>query len=88
MTEKHACTADLDSNVVLQSRRIDLCLYGASFDLVLHSIEEKLLSQEVEVVLLNALRNVGLEVKQVEIRLIVDHLAVDCWHRRECSCDM
>jgi len=62
------------------ARCIDVRLNASSLDLVLHSVEEELPAQEVEQFSLNTRRDVWLEVKKVEIRLVIDPLAFACWH--------
>lgn len=73
---------------ILQSGRVDLRFRRSALDLVLHSVKEKAASEKFEVFVLDASRNVGLEVQQVEIGLIVNYLAFGRGNRGESLQDM
>ena len=54
---------------------VDCCFDGASFDGVLDAVEEELAAEEGEEVAFDAFGDEGLEVEEIEVRLVVNDLA-------------
>ena len=59
----------------LLAGRMHLEFCGATFSLVLDSVEEEFLSQEVKELALDVFRDIWLEVEEVEVGLVIDLLA-------------
>ena len=62
------------------SRRVYSRFGRSAFDVVLDSVEKELLSKEFEEVALDILGYVWLEVKEIEVGLVVDLLSFRCWY--------
>ena len=62
-------------------------LDGSSLDGVLDAVEEEFLAEETEEVLFDVFGDVGLEVEEIEIGLVVDEFAFGGWGEAESIAD-